>query len=148
MKLSLTRRYRFMAAHCLASEALSPEENAALYGKCNHAAGHGHNYQLQVTLAGEPDAVTGELAGARGLDRLVAEHVLGPFAGTRLDREVADFRAQPATAENIARACWRRLAPHFPAGVLDDVALWETRKNLFGYREVPGRSESSDDRKS
>jgi 6-pyruvoyltetrahydropterin/6-carboxytetrahydropterin synthase len=78
--ISLTRRYRFPASHRLHSPLLSDAENARLYGKCNNRFGHGHDYTLELTIAGELNAASGLLLPLAHLDRFVKDHILRLFA--------------------------------------------------------------------
>ncbi len=100
--LSLTRRYHFSASHRLHSPLLSASENAAVFGKCNNPHGHGHNYVLSVTAAGEVDERTGLLVRIKDLDRLVDEKVLHLFAHHDINRDVPEFSGLIPTTENIA----------------------------------------------
>ena len=97
---SLTRRYPFSASHRLHSEKLGPEENERIFGKCNNPFGHGHNYSLEVTIAGEIDRETGLLAPASRLDEHVRRAAL-----TRLDHAdlnaLPEFRERVPTSENL-----------------------------------------------
>ena len=79
--IELTRRYRFPAAHVLASPRLSDAENRRVYGKCAHPAGHGHDYGVEVTVRGEIDPQTGSLMPHAALDGLVEARVVARFDG-------------------------------------------------------------------
>ncbi len=141
----LTRRYRFSAAHRLHSDALSAEENARVYGKCNNPLGHGHNYVLEVTVAGRVDAATGMVCDLGHLDGLVEKQVLARFDETHLNLDTENFRSRVPTAENICLEIYRLLRPGVDgAGPgqqvrLDGVRLEETNSNFieyFGGREA------------
>ena len=134
--MSLSRRYRFSAAHVLARPDWPDARNREVYGKCANAAGHGHNYELWVTLRGEPDPATGWLLPLEQLDALVAEVVLRPLDGALLNRDVPAFRADVPTAENIARFAWRALARGVRPAALERVRLVETANNSVEY--APG----------
>jgi len=110
----LTRRYRISAAHRLHNETLSPEENARLYGKCNNPRGHGHDYALEVTVAGEVNPRTGMVMDIGLLDRLVEREVLDRFDHKHLNLDVDNFREQVPTTENLCLEIYRLLAPNFP----------------------------------
>ena len=137
MKLSLSRRYHFAALHRLHNPRFSEEENQRLYGKCNNPYGHGHNYTLEVTVAGPMDPATGMIANLADLDSFVQEHVLEPFDHRSLNDELPEFRESVPTTENLCREIFRRLAP-FPIARLECVRIEETGNNSFEYR---GRSE-------
>ena len=89
--IRLTRRYRWPASHRLHSDALSEEQNWKLYGKCNNPYGHGHDYVLEVSVTGEVDARTGQVARRETLDALVESSVLNDFAHKNLNQDVPDF---------------------------------------------------------
>jgi 6-pyruvoyltetrahydropterin/6-carboxytetrahydropterin synthase len=137
--ITLTRAYDFSASHRLHSRFLSDLENIETFGKCNNPRGHGHNYEVEVTLAGVPDGSTGMLYSADALDRIVAENVLLPLDHKHLNDDVADFRDINPTSEMLAVVIWRRLASHLPskaeAGTvwLEKVLVRETARNAFEY---------------
>jgi 6-pyruvoyltetrahydropterin/6-carboxytetrahydropterin synthase len=128
--VELTRVYHFSAAHQLANPALSPERNAALYGDCHRR--HGHNYYLEVTVAGRPDPVTGMAVDLGRLDDTVNGAVLAQVDHRALE-EVPALRGVITTGESLARAFWRILSPALPTGALRRVAVVETAKNRFEY---------------
>lgn len=131
MQVELTRVYHFSAAHRLDNPALTPEENARLYGPC--ARVHGHNYYLEVTLTGTPDPVTGMVFDLARLDGLVERDLLDQVDHHTL--ETAPVLAGViTTGESLARAFWRTLASTLPAGALSRVTVVETAKNRFEYR--------------
>jgi 6-pyruvoyltetrahydropterin/6-carboxytetrahydropterin synthase len=130
-RVELTRVYHFSAAHCLANAALSAADNAALYGQC--ARPHGHNYYLEVTVAGAPDAVTGFAVDLVNLDRTVTRTLLDQVDHHRLEDAPA-LAGVITTGEGLARAFWRTLQGALPAGELQKVVVQETAKNRFEYR--------------
>lgn len=146
---TLTRRYHFSASHRLHSPALSESENARLYGKCNNPFGHGHDYVLEVTVAGPVDSRTGLLVPINLLDRFVAAVVLNRFAYRNINLDVPEFENLVPTTENIAvvianllQRNWH-LVSDFPTGPgrqLHRVHLQETDRNGFelvlGAREI------------
>jgi 6-pyruvoyltetrahydropterin/6-carboxytetrahydropterin synthase len=123
--------YHFSAAHRLASPALDAAENAALYGPC--ARPHGHNYYLEVTVAGVPDALTGFAVDLEALDRMVTRSLLDQVDHHQLEDAPA-LAGVITTGEGLARAFWRTLADAWPAGGLQRVVVQETAKNRFEYR--------------
>jgi 6-pyruvoyltetrahydropterin/6-carboxytetrahydropterin synthase len=131
--ITVTRRYRFSAAHVLARSDWSPERNRAVYGKCGNPAGHGHNYVLDVTVRGQVDPQTGRVIPIEHLDRVVHERVLAPLDHRWLDREIPEFAAEVPTAENIARFVWRMLKGEISPAALHHVRLQETENNSVGY---------------
>ena len=130
-RVELTRVYHFSAAHCLANPALDADANAALYGPC--ARPHGHNYYLEVTVAGAPDATTGFAVDLGDLDRTVARALLDQVDHHRLEDAPA-LAGVITTGEGLARAFWRTLSDAWPAGELQRVVVQETAKNRFEYR--------------
>src|SRR5919198_839126 len=134
----LTRRYRFSASHRLHNAALTPEENARVYGKCNNPYGHGHNYALEVTVMGPIDPTTGMVYDLPALDRLVEQEVLERFDHTHLNLDVENFRARVPTTENLCieifdllRDKLNRDGPN--TARLKRVRLEETSSNAFEY---------------
>ena len=97
----LTRRYRFCAGHRLHNNAFSAEENRRVYGKCNNPNGHGHNYLMEVTVAGAIDPATGMVFDLAALDGIVAERVLEKFDHKNLNLDMENFRTQIPTTENL-----------------------------------------------
>jgi len=130
VKSSLTRRYRFAASHRLHTTKLSEAENKRVYGKCSNPYGHGHNYVLEVTMAGPVNSETGMIANLGELDAFVQREVIEPFDQKFLNEEVAEFRGEVATTENVAREIFRRLKG-FPLARLERVRIEETSKNSF-----------------
>jgi 6-pyruvoyltetrahydropterin/6-carboxytetrahydropterin synthase len=129
--VTLTRRYRFAASHRLNTEALSAEENARLYGKCNNPFGHGHDYVLDVTVAGPVDP-SGQIVKRHDLDRLVQEQVLARLDHLNLNCDVPELRRQVPTTENLASAIEKMLTSQWtlPAR-LTRVRISETARNTF-----------------
>ncbi len=135
--LKLTRRYRFSASHRLHARELSQAENAQLYGKCNNPYGHGHDYVLSVTVAGEVDAVSGVLVPLRELDELVESKVIKLFNNRNINVDVPQFKDVVPTTENLAaviagliEAGWRDVFGRFGAR-LDRIHIQETDRNGF-----------------
>jgi 6-pyruvoyltetrahydropterin/6-carboxytetrahydropterin synthase len=129
--VEVTRVYHFSAAHRLDNPALSAEQNAALYGPC--ARPHGHNYYVEVTLAGSPDPVTGMAVDLGLVDQTVQRTLLDAVDHHALE-QAAPLTGVITTGEGLARAFWAMLAPALPAGALTRVAVHETAKNQFEYR--------------
>jgi 6-pyruvoyltetrahydropterin/6-carboxytetrahydropterin synthase len=131
-EVTLTRVYHFSAAHELANPALSRDANASLYGACHRP--HGHNYYLEVSVAGVPDPMTGMAVDLAALDERVERLVLDQVDHWKLE-EVPALAGVITTGEGLARAFWRMLAPAIgPAGTLRRVSVVETAKNRFEYR--------------
>ena len=129
--MKLTRRYRFSASHRLDTPVLSAEENRRLYGKCNNPYGHGHNYVLDVTVAGSTDE-SGQIVGREALDTLVAERILSRFDHRNLNTEIAELSGVVATTESLAVVIERALQDRWPLEAkLDRVRISETERNIF-----------------
>jgi 6-pyruvoyltetrahydropterin/6-carboxytetrahydropterin synthase len=136
--IALTRRYRFPAAHVLAQPWLSQAENERLYGKCANANGHGHNYGIEVTVAGDVDPETGVVADRERLDGLVQTRIVDRFAHTLLNDDPA-FKAQVPTAEHIAELVHGELEGPIAeecGARLVRVLVVETRRNRFETGEL------------
>lgn len=133
----LTRRYKFAASHRLHSECLSGEENTKIFGKCNNPNGHGHNYQVYVSVRGSIEPRAGRVTDIGALDRIVTETIIDRFDHRDLNLDPA-FAGRTTTGENVARLIWDLLAPKIPGGELDTVGLVETRDNYFEYSGRPG----------
>jgi 6-pyruvoyltetrahydropterin/6-carboxytetrahydropterin synthase len=135
----LTRRYRFSASHRLHNDALSVEENSQLYGKCDNAYGHGHNYVLEVTVAGEVNRTTGMVLDLALLDGAVQREVLDRFDFTNLNLDCDRFRTLVPTTENLCLEIFASLQNQIkqgdpcPAARLDRIRLEETNSNAFEY---------------
>lgn len=133
----VTRKYRFAASHRLHSPELSEARNRELYGKCNNPFGHGHNYEIAVTVAGQVDPHTGRAVDLALLDRFVESQVTGAFDHRNLNEEVEAFRAEVPTSENLGREAVRRLKQNWHAVFPPDgprlarVAIAETSRNRF-----------------
>lgn len=132
MNVHLTRRYAFAASHRLHSSRLSEPENQRIYGKCANPYGHGHNYVVEVTVSGPVDAATGMVTHLDALDSFVEREVIEVFGHKYLNEEIAVFREQVPTTENLCVEIYRRLRP-FAAARLERVRLEETSLNSFEY---------------
>jgi 6-pyruvoyltetrahydropterin/6-carboxytetrahydropterin synthase len=129
--VKLTKRYRFSASHRLDTPALSAEENRKLYGKCNNPYGHGHDYVLDVTVAGWPDE-SGQIVSREGLDALVEERILARFDHRNLNTDIAELTGIVATTESLAVVIEKALKDRWPLPAkLDRVRISETERNIF-----------------
>ena len=113
--IRVTRRYRFAASHRLHAPGLSDDVNRVLYGKCNNPFGHGHNYELDVSVQGPLEAEAGRVVDSQILDELVRRQILEPFDHRNLNEEVEAFQASIPTSENLGREVVRRLKQEWPA---------------------------------
>ncbi len=128
----LTRSCVFSASHRLHAPALAEEENRRVFGKCNNPHGHGHDYRLEVILAGPVRTETGMVYDLGELDRLIQEAVVARYDHRHLN-DLEEFRGRNTTAEVIVQTIWDRLCRALPPGLLHGLRLWETRDNLFEF---------------
>ena len=131
--VTVTRRLQFNAAHRVHNPALSDEENARLFGKCNNPNGHGHNYTLDVSVRGPIDARTGYVLDLAVLKRIVNERVVDRIDHKNLNLDVDFMHDVIPTSENIVVAMWRQLEPVVRPGRLVRLVLWETPNNYVEY---------------
>jgi 6-pyruvoyltetrahydropterin/6-carboxytetrahydropterin synthase len=124
----ITKRVEFSASHICRDPRLSDQENYRIFGAAANPHGHGHNYVLDVTLQGEPDAITGMVLDLKELKEILQHEILDPFDHRFFNYEVPPFDRLIPTAENIAREIWLRLAKAIPGGPakLHSVRLYET----------------------
>ena len=120
----ITRQIEFSASHRCRIPELSEQENQKLFGPAANPHGHGHNYVVEVSLAGEPDPVTGMVLDLKELKEILTRQVVEPYDHRFLNHEVPPFDRIVPTTENIARDIWRRLEPH----------LNDDRKKLHAVR--------------
>jgi 6-pyruvoyltetrahydropterin/6-carboxytetrahydropterin synthase len=137
----VTRRYRFAASHRLHSRELSERGNRELYGKCNNPYGHGHDYVLEVSVAGPLDTRSGQVVNVQVLDRLVNEQILQDFDHRYFNADVREFSGDLVpTSENILRVIENRLSAHWHRSFPEDwprlegIRLQETKRNRFELR--------------
>ena len=133
MKTYLTRRYIFSASHRLHCDDFSEAENLAVYGKCNNPHGHGHNYTLEVTVKGNVDQRSGFVVDLKELKEIMNREVIDAMDHRFLNKEVADFKDQIPTTENLAISIWRRLEPKLNLAELHRVRVYETPDLFVDY---------------
>ena len=133
--IRITRKVEFSAAHFYHNPHLSAEENRRVFGKCNNPHGHGHNYVLEVTIAGEPDPATGMVLDLKELKEILNREVVEPYDHRFLNYEVPPFDRVVPTTENIARDIWQRIEPHLTRGGvrLHAVRVYETADLYVDY---------------
>jgi 6-pyruvoyltetrahydropterin/6-carboxytetrahydropterin synthase len=130
--VTVTRHVHFNAAHRLHNPSLSDEENRRVFGLCNNPNFHGHNYELEVAVAGEVDPVTGFVANLDEVKRIVEQHVVSYLDHRNLNLDVPEFRELNPTTENLVVVIWRLLEGRLP-GKLARLVLWETPRNYVVY---------------
>lgn len=141
----VTRRLHFNAAHRLFNPAWSEARNAEVFGACSNPHWHGHNYELDVTVAGEIDPDTGYVMDLGMLKTIVQREILDHLDHRNLNVEVPWLEGINPTTENLVVEIWDRLLPHLPEGVrLHRLVLWETPRNYVEYEGagVKARSET------
>lgn len=135
MAMFLTRRAEFSASHVCANPSLSESQNRALYGDAANPNGHGHNFVVEVTVAGDTDPLTGMVFDLRELKQVLNDEVIEPMDHRFLNREVPPFDQVAPTTENIALEIWKRLQPRIdrPGLRLRNVRLYETADLYVDY---------------
>jgi 6-pyruvoyltetrahydropterin/6-carboxytetrahydropterin synthase len=129
----LTRKAEFSSAHYYWIDAWSAAENERVFGKCANRNGHGHNYTLEVTVAGEPDPVSGFVVDLKELKEILEREVIGVYDHRHLNLEVPEFAALVPTTENIAISIWRRLEGKIPNARLHRVRVYEMADLFADY---------------
>lgn len=132
-RVAVYRRAHFNAAHRLNNPALSDQENARLFGKCNYPNYHGHNYELEVCLTGEINATTGYVYDLKILNDLIKEKVLEKFDHKNLNLDTIEFKHLNPTAENIAVVIYELLRPEINAALDLKIRLYETERNFVEF---------------
>jgi 6-pyruvoyltetrahydropterin/6-carboxytetrahydropterin synthase len=130
----LSQKFEFSASHRLHNPSLADDVNTQTYGKCNNPHGHGHNYELQVTVAGVPDS-SGMIINVPDLERIVSDTVVRKFDHKNLNVELTEFKDVIPTVENIAMTIYRLLKPALGKTKLASVTVWETPKTWCEYSE-------------
>ena len=129
----LTRKEHFNAAHRLHNPAWTEDKNNIVFGKCNNPNFHGHNYELIVTLVGEPDVTTGYVYDLKQLSDLIKTNVLDHFDHKNLNLDTPYFKTLNPTAENIAMVIWRILRQQIDPKFELKIKLYETERNFVEY---------------
>ena len=130
----ITRRETFAAAHRLFKPELSDEENLKLFGKCSNPNWHGHNYTLEVIVAGKVDADTGFVMDLKDLKEIVRKNVITKVDHKNLNLDTDFMKGKIPTSENIVIAIWNELENKITKGKLFSVKLYETENNYFEYK--------------
>ncbi|HSJ10277.1 MAG TPA: 6-carboxytetrahydropterin synthase [Longimicrobiales bacterium] len=132
--VSITRRLHFSAAHRLGRSDWPEERNRDVFGDCANPNWHGHNYEVDVTVAGEIEEETGYVLDLKVLRDLVEQRVIADVDHRNLNLDVPWLEGIQPTTENLVVAMWRRLEPALPPGVrLKRLVLWETPRNYVEY---------------
>jgi 6-pyruvoyltetrahydropterin/6-carboxytetrahydropterin synthase len=133
MQVTVGRREHFNAAHRLYRPDWSDERNQEVFGLCNNPNFHGHNYEVEVRLTGEPDPETGYLIDLKELSRIIKVEILDRYDHKNLNLDTEDFRNFNPTAEHIAVVIWRRLRAVLDPRFRLHVTLFETPRNFVEY---------------
>ena len=131
----LTQQFEFSAAHRLHVPSLTPEQNRAVFGKCNNPSGHGHNYVVEVTVAGRPDASTGALLPLPRLEEIVKQRVVDVLDHKHLNDDTVEFRTINPSVENIAQVIFGMLRDQVAPARLQSVRVYETPKTWAESQE-------------
>lgn len=132
-KVAVFRREHFNAAHRLYNPKWDNEKNADIFGKCSLPNFHGHNYEMEVKVVGEPDPVTGFVIDMKKLSDIIQETVLERFDHKNLNLDTEEFKALNPTAENIAIVIFDLLRPRIDPNFDLYIRLYETPRNFVEY---------------
>lgn len=132
-RVAVFRKEHFNAAHRLYNPQWSDEENANTFGKCSLPHYHGHNYEMEIKVVGEPDPTTGFVMDMKELSDLVNEKVVERFDHKNLNLDTEDFKDLNPTAENIAIVIYNLLRPHINKDFDLHIRLYETPRNFVEY---------------
>jgi len=133
----VTRKAHFSAAHRLFNPTFSDEENERTFDKCNNPRGHGHNYTIEVTVAGIPDPATGYVIDLKELASILDRVIIDRVDHKHLNYDVPELKGIIPTAENIALVFWQLLVPHIHHGTLHAIKVFESDNNFAEYRGEP-----------
>ena len=132
-RVAVFRKEHFNAAHRLYNSQWSDEQNADTFGKCSLPHYHGHNYEMEIKVVGEPDPATGFVMDMKKLSDLVNEKVVERFDHKNLNLDTEDFKQLNPTAENIAVVIYNLLRPHIDKKLDLYIRLYETPRNFVEY---------------
>lgn len=133
MKVKVSRKAHFNAAHRLYRKEWDDAKNTDIFGKCNNPNFHGHNYELIVSVTGEIDSETGFVMDMKVLKDLIKHEIEDYFDHKNLNIELEEFENLNPTAENIAVVIWRKLRPHISYSNELEIVLYETPRNFVTF---------------
>lgn len=133
MKVTVSRKAHFNAAHRLFNPAWSAEQNEEVFGKCNNPEFHGHNYELIVSVKGEIDPITGYVIDMKILKDLIKEKIEDRFDHKNLNTQTEEFKSLNPTAENIAVVIYKLLKPELEENLDLKITLYETPRNYVEF---------------
>lgn len=134
MRVTVSRKAHFNAAHRLYRKDWSDEKNNSVFGKCNNPNFHGHNYELVASVTGSINPDTGYVIDIKDLADMILEEVEKPFDHKNLNLDVPEFLELNPTAENIAVVIWNKLRKRLDASLDLEVILYETPRNFVSYK--------------
>jgi len=134
MKVTISRKAHFNAAHRLYRKDWSDEKNDSVFGKCNNPNFHGHNYELIVSVTGEINHETGYVIDIKDLAGIVLEEVEKPFDHKNLNLDVPEFANLNPTAENIVVVIWNKIRKRIDSEMDLEIVLYETPRNFVSYK--------------
>jgi len=134
MKVTVSRKAHFNAAHRLYRADWPAEKNQTVFGKCNNENFHGHNYDLIASVTGDVDPETGYVIDIKILSDIILEEVENAFDHKNLNLDVPEFASLNPTAENIAIIIWRKMRPRLDPKLELEITLYETPRNFVSYR--------------
>ncbi|UPS91783.1 6-carboxytetrahydropterin synthase [Bizionia sp. M204] len=135
MRVTVSRKAHFNAAHRLYRKDWSDQKNDAVFGKCNNPSFHGHNYDMIVSVTGEIDQETGYVVDVKILKDLIKSEIEDAFDHKNLNLDVPEFQDLNPTAENIVIVIFNKLRPHLDANLDLEVTLYETPRNFVTYSD-------------
>lgn len=134
MKVTVSRKAHFNAAHRLYRKDWTDEQNQRVFGKCNNPNFHGHNYEVIVSVTGSINSETGYVMDIKDLADIIFEEVEVPFDHKNLNLDVSDFENLNPTAENIVVVIWNKIRKRIAAENQLEVTLYETPRNFVTYK--------------
>ncbi len=136
MRITVSRKAHFNAAHRLHNPKFSKEKNEAIFGKCNNGNYHGHNYELEVFVSGEIDQETGYLIDLKVLSDIIKDQIEERFDHKNLNLDVPEFKDILPSTENFAYIIHRILSEHLDPSFSIRIKLWETPRNAAIYPAI------------
>lgn len=134
MRVTVSRKAHFNAAHRLYRKDWSDEKNDSVFGKCNNPNFHGHNYELVVSVTGKINPDTGYVIDIKDLADIILDEVEKPFDHKNLNLDVPEFSDLNPTAENIAVVIWNKIRKKIDIDKDLEVILYETPRNFVSYK--------------
>lgn len=138
MKVKISRRSTFNAAHRLHNKQWSEEKNKFFFGKCNNPHYHGHNYTLIVSLLGDVCEDSGYVIDISYLKKIIEDKIIDYFDHKNLNLEIIEFQDLNPTLENILKVIYNKLRKEFSDEFALSIVLYETENNFAEINEMPG----------